>query len=896
MSFPSGSGKSSWRFWTLYGIAALGATIIVGFFCLALMSGSASRNAGLWTIILLGVVGIMGGSVVLRWMGCKITAITLLLVLAIPATLYSLLFIIVMIGSLLELSPTALNRLILIVFIGLPVLLLGLWLYSAKIKKSKRTKPIPLSEGTSPSQIDQVTGFVPPPEVPPELVDACLANECVLYAGAGLSAQSGLPTWRNLLSNMVDWAIQENIVDHPTGHSLRAALHGEELESVSEALLDHVGNRLEGLQQFLQKTLIGGAIPSRLHGLLGRLPFAAVLTTNFDLLLEQSFVESSPPVLTPRDTEKLLSALSSRAFFILKLYGDLRIAETVILSTAQYQDAITLNRAFSTFMETLFFSRTLFFVGARLEGIEDYLTGIKFSKTRTRTHYALVDVTAAGPAWELKSNTMRKKYGIQVIPYRASDAHPEVYQFVDELDIAIEEARRIRNAGGTKVIGTPQRGALRQVVLDNIGPFHHLALDLNPGWTVLLGDNGVGKSNILKAIALAVCGRDAQAYANRLIKADQSSGSIILETDRGTLYKTIISRGSVEAELISEPGRPLEAEGWLAVAFPPSRLLSWDKPKSPEIPVDRRPSAEDLLVLVKGVADPRIDGLKQWLVNLDYWIKSAKEPDEAKRYEMLREEFFSVIGKIAVGTKIEYLGVENFEVRIDTHDGPVPLEAISQGTASLMGWVGILLQRLYETPLANVRPLDRYALVLIDEIDAHMHPSWQRSLVDTLKELFPNVQFIATTHSPLIVAGLAKSEIYTIRRDGESGSTQIVGERPRSDPQGWYPDMVLTSDLFKLDSTLPPRMAKGVRRYTELAARDYKSLDADERSEFSELFQLLDIRPPAPEERQQASEAFELLRSAMTDRLKEMPTEKQKELLTEAKVHLQEVFTQSRRP
>ena len=88
-----------------------------------------------------------------------------------------------------------------------------------------------------------------------------------------------------------------------------------------------------------------------------------------------------------------------------------------------------------------------------------------------------------------------------------------------------------------------------------------------------------------------------------------------------------------------------------------------------------------------------------------------------------------------------------------------------------MGWVGILLQRLYETPL-TVPPLDRYALVLIDEIDAHMHPSWQRSLVDTLKELFPNVQFIATTHSPLIVAGLEKSEIYTIRREGETGSSE----------------------------------------------------------------------------------------------------------------------------
>ena len=108
--------------------------------------------------------------------------------------------------------------------------------------------------------------------------------------------------------------------------------------------------------------------------------------------------------------------------------------------------------------------------------------------------------------------------------------------------------------------------------------------------------------------------------------------------------------------------------------------------------------------------------------------------------------------------------------------------------------------------------------------------------------------------------------------------------------------MVLTSDLFKLDSTFPPRMAKAVKRYTELAAQNYQGLKANERREMSELAELLDVRPPAPEEREQASEAFELLRSAMNDRIKEMPREKQKELLAETKVQLQEVFTQSRRP
>jgi hypothetical protein len=743
---------------------------------------------------------------------------------------------------------------------------------------------------------------LPPPQVPEELIKACVSGECVLFAGAGLSAQAGLPTWSGLLHEAVDLAIEQKAVDQRFGESLRVALQQGELESVSEGLLAQLGSGRYILYEFLRKRLLEKTVLSNVHEILRDVPFSAVLTTNLDRLLEATFSEVSPRALvyTSGNTETLLTALSSRAFFILKLYGDLDSPDTVILSATQYEDAIASNRSFSIFMETLFFSRTLLFIGAQLDGIEDYLRGIKFSETRPRTHFALIDVTATGSTWELKANSLRRKYGIEVIPYTPSEGHPQVPKFVKTLREGIKIAQKVQQtAMDSGITPVPGRGALKRLVLDNIGPFDHLELELNSGWNVLLGDNGVGKSNILRAIAMAVCGRDAQRYANRLIKADRLQGTILIETDRGTLYKTKISRGSVEAEVTCEPGRPLEAEGWLALGFPPSRLLTWDRPKSPDARVERRPSPEDILPIVTGVSDPRMDKLKQWLVNLDYWIKDAREKgQDFHTYERLRDEFFEVVGKLAIGTKLKYQGIDpkTYEVKIETNDGLVPLESVSQGTASLIGWVGILLQRLYETPLANTAPLDRYALVLIDEIDAHMHPRWQRSIVDTLKEMFPNVQFIATSHSPLIVAGLKKSEIYTVRRQAEPGLSGIIAERPPFDPQGWYADIVLTSDLFKLESTLPPKLAEGVKRYTELAARNHEDLSPLEQEEMSKLAVQLNIRMPRPQERQDAREAFELLSSAMDDRLKDIPIEKQRELMAEAKVQLQEIITQSRRP
>ena len=710
----------------------------------------------------------------------------------------------------------------------------------------------------------EIASTIPPAHVPEELLRSCRDGECVLYAGSGLSAQSGLPVWRGLLSEMVEWAIEQRVVDERLGQSLRAALLQGELESVSDGLLDQLGEQRSALYEFLQKRLLEGTSRSPVHQILRDLPFSAVLTTNLDGLLEAAFKERKTPVYTPRDTETLLTALSSRAFFILKLYGDLYSPGTVILSAAQYEDAIASNATFSTFMETLFFSRTILFLGASLEGIEDYLKGIRFSDTRLRTHYALVDVAGAGPTWELKSKTLRRKYGIEVIPYSPTEGHPQVSQFVGELAQGLEKAKGSdQTISGMAAVAAPTKGALKRVILDHIGPFDHLEMNLDPGWNILLGDNGVGKSNILKAIAVAFCGWDARAYANRLITvgADPGNpssrggtersggverkdrgvgtvGTILLETNRGTVYRTELKGGSVEGEVISTPGRPLEAEGWLVIGFPPSRMFTWERSKGPEARVERRPTPEDLLPLIQGIPDPRMDKLKQWLVNLDYWIKDARVKNEDwQRFERWRKEFFEVIGKLTVGTKVEYGGFESrtFEVKVVTNDGPLPLEAISQGTAALLGWVGILLQRLHELPDSSTSPLDRYALVLIDELDAHMHPAWQQALVSLLKEIFPNIQFVVTTHSPFLAVGRRASEIVRLRRDPLTG--RVVVETAEHDTTKMSVANVLTSYLFGLQSLLDYNLQHDLIRKRSLSVKP--DLSEAERGDLASLSERL---------------------------------------------------------
>lgn len=731
-----------------------------------------------------------------------------------------------------------------------------------------------------------------PPPVPPDgLVADCLAGDCIAYVGAGLSAASGYPEWRHLVSEILEWAIEKDYVEKEFGEALRATLQEGNADLVADSVIGRLAGREERLYRHLAQIFLDSERPlAGAHRLLRELHLGAALTTNFDELLERAFEKERPPVFTPDDTDRLLEALASRSFFLLKLYGSLRNPSTLLLSPAQYQEAIAGNRAFVQAMESLFFSRTILFVGASLRGIESYLGGLAFRGIARRRHYALVAVT--GTAWQARADLLNRRYGIQVIPYRASTpSHPEVIDFLSNLrDRLRAESAPGRRRGPELIL--PRSNALTRVRLENIGPFQELDLKLDPRWTLLLGDNGVGKSTVLEAIATAICGKDAEPYAGRLIRTSSRVARIVLSFGANEYMASLVARENGQAEIDVTPSRPLETEGWLAIGFPPLRVVSWSRSKGPGPEGKRRPTTDDLLPLLKGGLDPRIDELKQWLVNLDYWSKS-EPPGDGNRYGRLRDEFFRLAYDLTEGVKLRFKRVDEFthQVTVETEDGEVPIEAVSQGTASVVGWTGYLLQRLHEVyGQQDGDPRRRYALVLLDEIDAHMHPSWQQSMVERLSEAFPGVQFVASSHSPLIAGSLPASSIIRFRR--EFG--KVIAQQPESSFKGWRVDQILTSPLFGLQTGRESETERVLMRYTELAARD--DLNGGEQEEMRRAAEVLRVRLPTPVERQEARAAYEVLEDAMRDRLREMDPAERDKILSEAKVQLQEALTGSRRP
>lgn len=742
-------------------------------------------------------------------------------------------------------------------------------------------------------------------DLPQPLVDAFVRGECVLFAGAGLSAQAGFPTWRPFLESLLGAAATRGVVSPDFQESLASALEAGQLDSVADSLVHAFRSSKEPFHPLLER-IFRQPTPSlpQAHQLLRGLPFSAALTTNFDDLLERTWrdrPDGPPPVYTHGDTEQLFDALAQRRFFILKLYGELSQPETVLVAPDEFKRAVTGNLAFSQFMESLFFSKTLLFVGSSLAGIEGYLGGITFRDQEIPArHYALVAVEDV--AWKTRAEVLRRRFGIQVLPYQPSDGFPELEEFLEHLVGPLATAAGAHFLFSLGVSPKEKKAseprALRRARFENIGPFAEVELGLVPGWNLLLGDNGVGKSSLLKAIALAYCGEDAAPYSGRLLRGDSPNGTIVLRFEGGEEYTTRIFRRSApsnnRSEVRSSPTRPLETENRLCLGFPPLRSVSWERATRAETDTRaQRPDVEDLLPLIVGAPDPRLDKLKQVILTLDHQARqeSRGNGEPGREIEVIHK-IFEVVGQLTEGLRLEFREVDagTGEVWVETDDGRQRLEAVSQGTVSLLSWIGVLLQRLFQVHGHKKDWAEQSALVLIDEIDAHMHPEWQRKLVPKLRELFPKVQFIATTHSPLIVTDLEPDEIHVLRRDPVT--RRIAVEQPRFELRGLRADQILTSSLFDLSTTRDLTTERAIERYRELVERVL--LQPAEQRELEQIADQLKTPAPSTAERQEARQAFDFLEGAVLAQMQTVPEEKRRELLREVKMQLQQGVVGSR--
>lgn len=155
------------------------------------------------------------------------------------------------------------------------------------------------------------------------------------------------------------------------------------------------------------------------------------------------------------------------------------------------------------------------------------------------------------------------------------------------------------------------------------------------------------------------------------------------------------------------------------------------------------------------------------------------------------------------------------------------LEQFSDGYKIIVAMVADIASRMAEGNPQMTNPLQAKGIVMIDEVDLHLHPQWQRSILNDLHGVFPNVQFIVTTHSPLIVLG-ATEIAQVVRLQGN----RIVDNQ--MDISRMDVGQILLTDLFGLKSVYSPEYDQLFRRHQELLS-NFEHLTPDEQTELTTL-------------------------------------------------------------
>lgn len=453
-----------------------------------------------------------------------------------------------------------------------------------------------------------------------------------------------------------------------------------------------------------------------------------------------------------------------------------------------------------------------------------------------------------------------------------------------------------------------------ELTLENIrcfGPKQTLKLtdaDGKPAmWTVILGENGTGKTTLLQALVknkvyssifslqgMEILSEKAQDYSEKinnnvipslqenLLNISKNQGIVQnMFIDKPLSYFNRAGKNSLYHVSYLEPGVEHHAVASAFVCDHEGEVYLENKDAAIGILIvasdnicmsaygATRRSKNGSLEADIGRCETLFDNFlflrsaKDWLAQTHHaalMAKGDKKRGAERRLAQVKELLVKVLPDVhAIEFDATDDPIPQIKVMFQTDYGLVELENLSHGYQTMIAWMTDFASRLVETYPDSPNPLAEPAVCLVDEIDLHLHPRWQRDIIAYLTNLFPKTQFIVTAHSPLIVQSAEKANVVVLRKNGD----HVVIENDKRLVQGWRIDQILTSDLFGLDSARPPGYARMLEERRVLLSKKRRS-KAD-KLRLAELDAALDAMPAG--ESATDREAMDIIRRA-AERLK----------------------------
>jgi uncharacterized protein (TIGR02646 family) len=349
---------------------------------------------------------------------------------------------------------------------------------------------------------------------------------------------------------------------------------------------------------------------------------------------------------------------------------------------------------------------------------------------------------------------------------------------------------------------------IERIELKNIRAFEQLELRPPIGasdrgeWFVLLGENGSGKSSVLQAVTCALLGQEGVnrlgVRATDLLRRGCAKGEVRVHvTGMSTpVVMTLWRRGN---RITVEPRDPK----LMVLAYGATRLLN-----------ESSGTQKSARVKVSNLFDPyaRLSNGRPWL------YKAGKA--EFDRFARSLSALLPRSDGARFTRRAGQIYVETPGVR-DT------LANLSSGYQAVLA-LALDIMSVMRTNWEDMESAE--GIVLIDEVDAHLHPRWKMRIVRRLREVFPRMQFIATSHEPLTLRGLERSEVAVLKRSLDGSVSAITADSEDfPSPKFMRVDQLLTSELFGLHSTEDVEIDALFEEYYALLAARTRSPKKEER-------------------------------------------------------------------
>lgn len=357
---------------------------------------------------------------------------------------------------------------------------------------------------------------------------------------------------------------------------------------------------------------------------------------------------------------------------------------------------------------------------------------------------------------------------------------------------------------------------IRNIHIKGIGPIKDLELTFNPHFNIICGANGIGKTTILDCIAETFIGNEYNLRKNT--SAENGEWITSFQDSQEEPVKSKVTRVTEE-----RPSQNGDRANW---------NFTNDAKNVLYYKTNRSITYESLTSIIK---DPELqeyqyynllrDGsnyreIKQWFVNRYVW---SNVPGELSQVEIDNlDSAKKVFSLMAEGFSLDRVEHETNDIILNTPKGKIVFEQLSSGFISFaIIFLGLIKDIEYRFKNPHIRVSDFDGILIIDELDVHLHPELQAKVYQVLERLLPNAQIFTSTHSPHIIQVAKAHEIIPLvsTPDGNVKVNPIVNEQYGC--QGWTIEEILT-DVMGMADTRSHLYKEETQKFNDAINRDDK--------------------------------------------------------------------------